>query len=106
MAVVIFHVINTMFVMILLIYLPLKERNKNTECLPRVGFLLIGLFSVFIVLMFVSFALDLLIINIAYSQGYTASYYLAWFFALTGLFCGYLGYTLLGWFKKLFKLSD
>ena len=104
--IVIFHVINTMFVMILLSYLAFIERRKNKEeKLARMGFLFIGLFGVFIMLMFISFALDLLILSLTSITGYTPFYYLSWFFALIGLFSGYLGYIMPPWFKKLLHIK-
>ncbi len=80
-----------------------RESRLSTEHFHKVGFILIGLYGIFIPLLFLSFAGDtVLISNVsAFSKGYTPFYYLGWVFALIGIILGYLGYIMPKWFKLL-----
>ena len=88
--------------MVILAWLSLKERKKTKEKISRTGFLLISLYGTFILLLFLSFGIDLAIVS-ATGKGYSIFYYLSWFFALAGLVSGYLGYIMPDWFRRIIK---
>ena len=97
----IFHAVNSLIVGITLAYLSFREMKKSQEKVARIGFFLIGSFGVLLLMVFASFGVDLLLIALKISEGYSIFYYLAWLFeALTSL-CGYIGYIMPNWFKKL-----
>ena len=100
--IVLFHAFNSIIVMVILTWLSLKERKKTKEKISRTGFLLISLYGTFILLLFLSFGIDLAIVS-ATGKGYSIFYYLSWFFALAGLVSGYLGYIMPDWFRRIIK---
>ena len=100
--IVLYHALNTIFLMCILTYVSLRERKKSDEKLPKIGFLLIAFYGVFNLLLFLSFGIDLAIVYLT-EKGYSPFYYLSWVFALLGLICGYLGYIMPDWFKKLIE---
>jgi len=100
--IVLYHAFNSIIIMVILIWLSLKERKKTKEIIPRTGFLLISLYGFFILLLFLSFGIDLAIVSTT-GKGYSLFYYLSWFFALVGLVSGYLGYIMPDWFRKVIR---
>ena len=100
----IYHVVNTMLVMGFLMVSSFREVRKNTQQMPKVGFTLIGLYGVFILMVFVLFALDIFLPEVTGSDGYTPAYYAAWISAGIGVLCGYLGYIFPDWLKKFLKI--
>ena len=98
--VVIFHALVTLAYVLLLAILSFREARQNKEKLPKIGFTFIGLYGLFVSMVFILFAVD-----IALGGGYTAFYYLAWVSAGLGSLCGYAGYIMPDWFKKLVNVQ-
>ncbi len=97
--IVIFHALVTLALVLLLAILSFREAQQNKERLPKMGFTFIGLYGLFVSMVFVLFAVD-----IALGGGYSAFYYLAWVSAGLGSLFGYVGYIMPDWFKKLLKI--
>lgn len=98
---VIFHVLNSLFVGVLLASLSFRQWRKAEERLSKMGFLFIGLFGLLLVMVFVLFAVDVLLISLNLSEGYSVFYYTAWFIEVLASVSGYLGYIMPEWFKAL-----
>ena len=80
-----------------------RESRLTDERLHKIGFNLIGMYGIFIPMLFVAFAIDTVLISSVetFANGYSPMYYLGWVFAIVGLSLGYLGYIMPGWFRKL-----
>jgi hypothetical protein len=98
--IVIYHAVLSLITFGLLAGLAIRESVKSEEQMPKVGFVLIGMYGIFVALVFILFALDLLM-----PMGYSPFYYAAWISAGVGVLCGYLGYMFPNWLKKLLKLE-
>ncbi|MBY9001365.1 MAG: hypothetical protein KGD64_10645 [Candidatus Heimdallarchaeota archaeon] len=98
--VVIYHALVTLALVLLLAILSFREARQNKERLPKIGFTFIGLYGIFVCMVFVLFAID-----IALGGGYSTFYYLAWISAGIGSLCGFVGYIMPDWFKKLLKVQ-
>lgn len=99
--IVIYHAAISLITFGLLAGLAIREAVKSEQQLPKVGFVLIAMYGIFVALVFILFALDL-----AMPTGYTPFYYAAWISAGVGVLCGYLGYIFPEWLKKFLKLED
>ena len=99
LSIVIFHALVTLALVLLLAILSLREAKQNKERLPKMGFTFIGLYGIFVSMVFILFAVD-----IALGGGYSAFYYLAWVSAGIGSLFGYVGYIMPDWFKKFIKV--
>ncbi len=97
---VIYHAALSLITFGLLAFFAFREAAKSDQAMPKVGFVLIGFYGVFVSSVFVLFALDLIM-----PEGYSPFYYAAWISAGVGVFCGYLGYIFPDWLKKFLKLS-
>ena len=84
----------------LLAGLAFRESRRSEQQMPKVGFVLIGMYGLFVALVFVFFASDL-----AVDMSYSPFYYAAWISAGVGVLCGYLGYIFPDWLKKFLKLE-
>jgi len=101
--VVIYHALVTLAFVLLLAILSFREARQNKEKLPKIGFTFIGLYGVLVSMVFVLFAVDI-VIGVALGDAYTPFYYFAWISAGIGSLFGYVGYIMPDWFKKLIKL--
>ncbi len=99
LSIVIFHALVTLALVLLLAISSLREAKQNKERLPKIGFTFIGLYGLFVSMVFILFAVD-----IALGGGYSAFYYMAWVSAGIGSLFGYVGYIMPDWFKKLIKV--
>lgn len=79
-----------------LIFFAFKEMQKNEKKLPKIGFLLIGLFGVFIILVFIFIIADVIAIT-----PFSVFYYLSMVTAIFAIIFAYLGYIMPDWFKHL-----
>jgi len=98
--IVIYNAVISLITFGLLAGLAFRESRRSEQQMPKVGFVLIGMYGVFVALVFVLFALDL-----AMLEGYTPFYYSAWISAGVGVLCGYLGYIFPNWLRKFLKLE-
>ena len=98
--IVIYHAVISLITFGLLAGLAIRESVNSEQQMPKVGFVLIGMYGIFVALVFVLFALDLLM-----PESYSPFYYAAWISAGVGVLCGYLGYIFPDWLKKLLKLE-
>ncbi len=79
-----------------LIFFAFKEMQKNEKKLPKIGFLLIGFFGIFIILVFIFIVADVIAPN-----PFSIFYYLSMFTAILAIVFAYLGYIMPDWFKNL-----
>lgn len=70
-----------------------REAKQTTEPVPRAGLRLIGLAMVFLVLFFLNFSIDTVMILVT-GEGYSVFVYLAWICAGVFLLLGYLGFVM------------
>lgn len=96
----IWHVINSLIIMGMLIFYSFREVKRNKAQLPRIGFILIGMYGILIALVFPSFALDIIIGDLR-DTAYTPFYYIAWILAGLSILSGYLGYIMPKWFRDI-----
>ncbi len=96
-------VLLTMIVSGIMIYFSLKEAKNNDDKLPKLGFILIAFYGIFLILVFVLFAVDIAWGTIA-DTAYTPAYYAAWICSGLAVFSAYLGYVMPNWFRTLIRL--
>jgi hypothetical protein len=94
---VVYHVILSLIPNGLLIYFGFKEASAQEEKVPKAGFTLIGLFGVLSIMVFVFFAIDV------QWKTYSPAYYAGWITAGITTLCGYIGYIMPDWFKRLIR---
>ena len=84
------------FIYMVLVYTPFLRRAIESyrgvqEKIYRQAFLSLAIMSVCFMLIFLNFAIDRVLIFLG-SPGFTVFYFLAWIFALAGIFGAYYGY--------------
>ena len=94
---VVYHAVLSLVPNGLLIYFGFKEASAQDEKVPKAGFTLIGLFGVLSIMVFVFFAIDI------QWKTYSPAYYAGWITAGITTLCGYIGYIMPDWFKRLIK---
>ncbi len=97
--IVVYHVLLSFFVNSLLAYQSFKTSNRTKDDVARWGFRFIGLFGVFLNLVFIFFGLDNFKIITA-GTTFNLEYYLAWISAAIGTIFGSLGYLMPEWLKR------
>ncbi len=102
--VLVYHAIVTFLVFGQLSYFSFKESALNEEKLTKIGFRYIGLYGVFMMLIFVFFAFDGILRDSfdIFWRGYTPAYYFAWICTIIASFFGYLGLFMPKWFVQRF----
>jgi hypothetical protein len=84
------------FIYMVMVYSPFLRRALEAyrgveEKIYRQAFLSLAIMSICFMLIFLNFAIDRLLIFLG-SPGFTAFYFLAWIFAIAGIFGAYYGY--------------
>jgi hypothetical protein len=92
---VVYHALLSLIPNGMLIYFGFKEASAQEEKVPKAGFTLIGLFGVLSIMVFIFFAIDI------QWRTYSPAYYAGWITAGLTTLCGYVGYTMPDWFKRL-----
>ncbi|MCG3219351.1 MAG: hypothetical protein KAR35_10110 [Candidatus Heimdallarchaeota archaeon] len=94
---VLYHAVLSLVPNGMLIYFGFKEASAQEEKIPKAGFTLIGFFGVFSIMVFILFAIDV------QWMSYSPAYYAAWITAGFATLCGYIGYIMPNWFKRLIR---
>ncbi|UJG44476.1 MAG: hypothetical protein K9W46_04685 [Candidatus Heimdallarchaeum endolithica] len=101
-----YHLILSVLIFLILAIVSLREAKMNKKKIAKIGFALIGTYAIFMILLFVSFTLDSILVAYvdAFSRGYSPAYYIGWALLVIGSIIGYLGLIMPKWFVKMLKL--
>ena len=105
----IFHLVMTLLAFILLQFFSIKYRREATTRWERVGFNFINYYSMSGMLIYVMFALDLVLGDLwptVFGAGYTIINYFGWGFAVLMAIFGYLGYAMPKGIRNLLKEKE
>ncbi len=92
------------WIYISLIVYSIRYYKKSNNKQSRIGFSMFAMYGVFLILVFVSFLIDVIIVTLK-GTAYNIEYYLGWTFATLASISAYLGYVMPSWFKSIMGVN-
>ena len=105
----VYHLILTFLAFFMLLVFSTRAKSQASLRWEKAGFSFIRITAIFAILIYVSFALDLIVQEIwstTFSQGYTFFNHIGWLFAVIMVSFAYIGFFMPKWIREKFKQPE